>query len=356
MISLARVFTILKKDVKAGPRSPFFLFILVWPLLMSLLLQVAFGTFLDSAPTIGVVARDDSLVLRALSDRSGLKVVRVSDEAELTRMLDEADVDMGWVVPPDFESAITKGEKPLVDVRVSGESLASHRIVLALATAETVRQVAGDKPVVEVSIITAGEERARSLLERLLPLAVLLAILISGIFLPAFSFIDERQKGALTAILVSPTTIYEVMLAKGIMGFVLAVVAGIITLLLNGAFPRDPLPILVVFVFAGVMVTEMGLITGTLIKNTTALFTIWKSTAWVLMLPVVGFIWSGFPRFIGMLSPTYWFMKPTWDIAIEGKGLGDVWFELAIAVVFIVALVPAMWMAGRHAARTIGQG
>lgn len=352
----ARVVTILAKDLKAGPRSPFFLFILVWPILMSVLLQVVFGTFFETAPTLGVVAPDDSAVLRALSDKSGLTVLRVDDEASLARMVEAHDVDMGWVVPKGFEDAIKTGEKPLVDVRVSGDSLASHRIVLALAAAETVRQVSGDAPVVAVDVITAGDEAARSMLERLLPLAVLLALLIAGIFLPAFSFVDERQKGALTAILVSPTTVFEVMCAKGLMGFVLAVVAGVVTLVMNGAFPRDPLPILVVFVCAGVMVTQMGVIVGTLIKTTTAMFTIWKSTAWILMLPVVTFVWSGFPRWIGMLSPTYWFIKPTWDIAIEGKGLADVWFELVVAVVIIAALAPVMWIAGRRAARTIGEG
>jgi ABC-2 type transport system permease protein len=355
-VNVARAFTILRKDLAQGPRSPFFLWILVFPLVISFVFQAAFGAFLQRAPTMGVVADDDSLVLKALTDRSGLVVVRAHDADTLWAMVDDGEVDMGWVVPSGFEAALKKGEKPLVDVQVGGDALASHRIVLALATAETVRHVHGDRPVVEVAVVTAGEERARSLLERLLPLAVLLAILISGIFLPAFSFIDERQKGALTAILVTPTTIFEVMLAKGTMGFVLAIVSGSLTLAMNGAFPSNPVPILVVFVLAAAMVVELGLIVGALVKNTTVMFTIWKSTAWILMLPVASFVWSGFPQWVGMLSPTYWFMKPTWDIAVEGRGLIDVAFELGIAGVIIILLTPVVVMAGRHARRTIGEG
>lgn len=355
-MSLARVFTILRKDIAQGPRSPFFLWILVFPLVISLVIQAAFGAFLERAPTMGVVADDDSPILGALSDRSGLIVVRAPDAGALWRMLDEGDVDMGWVVPPGFEEAMKRGERPKVDMQVGGDALASKRLVLALAATETLRQVHGDRPVVDVTVITAGEERTRSLLEHLLPLGVLFAILLSGIFLPAFSIIDERQKGALTAILVTPTTIYEVMLAKGVMGFVLAIVSSSVTLAMNRAFPPDPGPILVVFTLAAVMVVELGVVAGVLVKNTTMMFTPWKATAWILMVPVATFVWSGFPRWIGMLSPTYWFMKPVWDLAVEGQGLADESLELGVAAAIIVALVPVVVGAGRFARRTIGDG
>lgn len=353
-MKLSRVGTILWKDLSKGPRSPFFLWVLVIPLLLTLIFKTVFGTFFERAPVLGVVAPADAAVLRALDARPGLEVRRVADADTLWRLVDEGEVELGWVVPPGFEEALARGERPVAQVQLGGDTLASHRVVLALAVAETVRQVEGVPAPLEVSVHAVGDEPSRSLLEQFLPVVVILSILISGVFLPAFSLVDERQKGALTAMLVTPATMGEVLLAKGALGFGLSLVAGFATLALNGALPADPLPMLAVFVVAGLMLVELGLLLGSLAKDTSVLFTIWKGSAWLLMLPLLAFLWSGFPRWVAMLSPTWWFISPTWKVAMEGKGLADVASELGVALGLVAALFVVVRLAARRVERTIG--
>jgi hypothetical protein len=220
----SRVATILWKDLSKGPRSPFFLWILVMPLMLTLLCKGVFGALFERPPVLGVVAPDGAAVLRALTERPGLEVRRVPDAETLWRLVDEGEVELGWVVPPGFEDAL----------------------------------------------------------------------------------------------------------------------------------PREPLPMLVVFAVAGLMLVELGLLLGARAKDTTVLFTIWKGSAWLLMLPLVALLWSGFPRWVAMLSPTWWFISPTWKVAMEGKGLADVGLELGVALGFVVVLFVAVRLAARRVERTIG--
>ena len=64
-MSLARVLTVLAKDLRLGPRSPIFLWVLVLPLLVTLVLQVAFGNLFDPSPRLGIVDQGTSAVAAA---------------------------------------------------------------------------------------------------------------------------------------------------------------------------------------------------------------------------------------------------------------------------------------------------
>ena len=354
-MELRRVAAIVRKDAAGGPRSPFFLWVLVMPVFLTLVIQGVSGRLVERPPTIAVLAPEGSAVAAALAAREGVAVVRARDEAGLWQAVEAGEVTMGWALPPGFEEALRRGERPLAEIQLSGASLASERLLCGLAAVEALRAAEGATAPVRVEVAQAGAV-GRPLSERLMPLVVLLSILLTGLFLPALSLIDERQKGMLAAIFVTPTTTAELLAAKGLMGATLAVASACVTLALCGAFPRDPGAILVVFALAGVMVAELGLILGSLARTTTAMFTVWKGTAWILALPVLGFLWAGAPAWLGPISPTHWFISPVWRIAVVGEGLGEVAGELGVALVWIAGLGPVVAWAGRRARRTIGEG
>jgi ABC-2 type transport system permease protein len=345
-MTLRRALFILRKDLRLGPRSPFFLFVFVWPVLLTMAIQLIFGDLFAGAPRLAVYDAGDSEVTRLLEQRDGIELTHAASEEELWRLVDDAAVDMGWHLPAGFDDQLRTGEHPLMDIRISGQSYASTRIMLQLAAVEAVRETTADMPSVEIDLITFGEAAHLSLVQRMIPLMVLLAMIIGGIFLPAFSLTDEKQKGGMTALLVSPATIGDVLFAKGILGFAIAILSGAVTLALNSAFPSNPWPILLVLVIAAIMTVELGLALGVMMRNVSQLYTVWKSTAWFLALPVIPFLWEGFPEWIAMLSPTYYFITPAWELTLGGGDLSDVAWMLAVAVAIIVALVPILRWAG----------
>ena len=350
-MNLSRVWNLLRKDLALGPRSPFFLLALVLPLVITALIQLVFGELFSPTPRLGVVDGGDSAIVRAAAEYPGIRVQRVDRAEALWAMVEQGDVDIGWVVPAGFDEQLRAGQKPVLQVRVGGESLASHRILLAVAMADLVRTAAGSPVSLNVELVTIGEGSSLPLETRLLPIMVLITVMLSGIFLTAFSLVDEKVKGTFTAMLVTPMQISEILLGKGLFGFFVAITCGLMTLALNGVIGNAPLALLVVVCLAAFMMSEVGLILGSLVENTNLLFTVWKGGAWLLMLPVVPYLWDDFPMWLARMAPTYYFVDPSWRIAIEGATLADVGQELLIGAAICAGFIPLVLWAGRRAER-----
>jgi ABC-2 type transport system permease protein len=346
-VSLARTLEILKKDLQLGPRSPIFLWVLLLPLLITFVLQVTFGDLFDPQPRLGVVDGGSSVITDDIGEMSGIQLTVLSDVEDLKSQVEANDLDAGLVLPAGFDDDVRSGARPALEFYVGGESLASNRVILAVTTLDMIRQVEGKAPPVEVDVVSLGDELL-PLSVRLVPFVVMYALLIAAVFLPSFSIADEREKHTLDALVVTPTRLSEVVAAKGILGFGLAVAMAIATLWLNGALSVQAIALLAVLVVAGLLLTEIGLIYGTASKDVTGVFTLIKGTGFILLAPTIFYIFPDWPQWIAKLFPTYWVINPVYEVVINGAGLGTVWGELAIAAaVIVVMLIPLRYLIDR---------
>lgn len=346
-MSLTRTLEVLKKDLQLGPRSPIFLWVLLLPLLITFVLQVTFGDLFDPQPRLGIVDRGASAITADVGGMSGIQLTLLDDVDELKRQVEANDLDAGLVLPAGFDDDVRAGVRPPLEFYVGGESLASNRVILAVTTLDMIRQVEGKAPPVEVDVVSLGDELL-PLSVRLVPFVTMYALLIAAVFLPSFSIADEREKHTLDALVVTPTRLSEVVAAKGVLGFGLAVAMAIATLWLNGALSVQAIALLVVLVVAGLLLTEIGLIYGTASKDVTGVFTLIKGTGFILLAPTIFYIFPDWPQWIAKLFPTYWVINPVYEVTINGAGLGVVWGELAIAGAVIVAMIiPLRYLIGR---------
>ncbi|HUU61873.1 MAG TPA: ABC transporter permease [Acidimicrobiia bacterium] len=339
-MSPRRILVLLRKDVRLGPRSPVFLWVLVLPLLITLVLQVAFGDLFDPSPRLGIVDRGASAVTGAARRTSGIEVILLDDVNTLKEQVEANDLDAGLVLAEGFDAALRVGGRPRLEFYVGGQSLASTRIVLAVTTLDLVRRVEGQVPPVDVEVVSLGEE-SLPITVRLVPFVAMYALLVAGVFLPSFSLADEREKRTLDALVVTPVRLGEVVVAKGILGFALAVAMTIVTLWINRALTAQPLALAVVLLVAGLLLVELGLVYGTVSKNITAVFTLIKGTGFLLLAPTVFYIFPDWPQWIAKLFPTYWVINPVYEVTINRAGLGSVWVELLIAL-GVAALLAAL--------------
>lgn len=353
-MSLRRVWRLFRKDMVVGPRSPFFLFALVMPVVITAVINLVFGELFSPTPRLGLVDEDHSELAAAAEDYAGVEVTRARDRDELQHLLAGNDVDVGWVLPADFDERLKSGDRPLVDIEMSGGSLASHRVLIVVAIADLLRNATPHTPV-HVDVVGVGEGSPLPIETRLMPLMVLLAVMIAGILLTASSIVDEKSKGTLTAMLVTPMRMSEFLAAKGLLGFLLATLCGVVTLAMNGMLGRAMLPLLVILALAALMMAELGLILGSAVKNINILFSIWKGGTWPLMLPIIPYLWAAFPPWAAKLSPTYCFVDPAWRVTVEGAPFAAVAPTLAIGIGVCVALVPFVVWLGRRAALACGQ-
>lgn len=336
-MSFRRVLLLLRKDLRLGPRSPVFLWVLLLPLLITLVLQVAFGSLFDPDPRLGIVDEGTSAVTGAARQTEGIDVVLLDDVQTLKQKVEADDLDAGLVLAAGFDAALQAGERPTLELYVGGRSLASTRIILAVTTLDLIRQAEGRVPPVEVQVIALGEEPL-PMTVRLVPLIAGYALVVAAVFLPAFMLADEREKRTLSALAVTPVRLREVVAAKGILGFGLAVAMTVVTLWINRALTARPLPLLAVLAVAGLMLVQLGLLYGTVAKNITGVFTLIKGTGFLLLAPAVFYLFPNWPQWIAKLFPTYWVINPIYEVTINRAGLGALWGELLVGMGMAVLL------------------
>jgi ABC-2 type transport system permease protein len=336
-VSLSRIALVLRKDLQLGPRSPIFLWVLLLPLLITLVLQVTFGDLFDPDPRLGIVDQGSSTVTTAVGDIEGIELSLLDDVEDLKAKVEGNDLDAGLVLQAGFDADLRAGARPPLEFYVGGESLASNRIILAVTTIELVREVEGRAPPVDVEVVALGEE-GLSISVRLVPFITMYALLVAAVFLPSFSIADEREKRTLDALIVTPVKLTEVVTAKGILGFVLALAMAIVTLWLNSALTAQPLALIVVLLVAALLLVEIGLIYGTGSKDITGVFTLIKGTGFILLAPTIFYIFPDWPQWIAKLFPTYWVINPVYEVTINNEGLGTVWGELVIGLAVAAAL------------------
>jgi len=346
-MSLTRTFKVLGKDLRFGPRSPVFLWVLGLPLAFTLVLQVTFGSLFDPKPRLGIVDEGSSTITTAVQSMDGIQLALIDNAGDLKAQVEANDLDAGLVLQPGFDDLVRGGARPPLEFYVGGESLASNRIILAVTTIDLVREIEGTPPPVEVDVVALGDE-GLPIAVRLVPFIMMYALVVAAVFLPAFSLADEREKGTLNALIVTPVKLSEVVTAKGMLGVILALAMTVFTLWLNDALGADPLALLVVLLFGAILCVEVGLIYGAASKDVTSVFTLIKGTGILLIGPTVFYIFPDWPQWIGKLFPTYWVIKPIFEVSLNNAGLDDVWVELLVAVgVIAVLAIPIVLLTRR---------
>jgi ABC-2 type transport system permease protein len=333
-MSLKRVGILLGKEFLYGSKGYIFIFAIVAPLVISLVVTLIFGTLFTEKPKLGVVDDGSSQMVLRIQELDTLIIREYADITEIKRAVETGAVDIGVCFPADFDSSIETGEETEITVYIWGESLAKNRTIIAVTITNLVREIAGQESPVNIETITLGDEVSIPWSDRLLPFIVIIAVFLGGLMLPATSVINEKNKKTLDALIVTPTSITDVFAAKGLVGIILSLFMGILILVINQAFGSQPLLLVMVLVLGGVMAVEIGLILGILMKDFASLFTIWKSAGIILFAPVFIYLFPQIPRWVGNIFPTYYIVDPIVELSQRGGG----WPDIAINVFVLIAL------------------
>ena len=341
-----RIWQVLRKDLQLGPRSPVVLWALVVPVVMTFLVRGVFGDLFGAEPALGLVDEGHSQLTAEAQELPGVAVHLHDDAERLRAEVTDGAYDAGLVLPAGFDDAVRAGELPPLELGLAGDSLPADRAVLTASVIDLVRGLTDAQAPVSVDVVELGEATLPLDL-RLLPLLVLYAVAIPGGFVPAASIVEEKERGTLHALLASPASMGEVLVAKAALGILLGLLAGTVTLALNDAFGAQPLAVMLALTLGAVMMAQIGLLLGAWAQDTNTLFTAWKAGGIILFLPAVVFIWPGLPSWPAYALPSYYFLQPAFAVSVEGATLADVAVTLAIGAAICLALLPVVAAAGR---------
>lgn len=351
-MSFSRVMAVLRKDLGRGPRSPAFLYALLMPVLITLVTKVILLSLFDPEPRLGIADLGRSEITAASEQMERVHLTRASSAAELRRLVESNDVDVGLVIGQGFDAAVRAGERPRLDLFISGESRASHRLVLAITSIDLVRRIEGRESPARVVTNSAGGGSALPI-EDLIVLGILLwPLLVCSTLVPGLMLVQEKEARTLEAIMVTPTTLAEILIAKACLGFGMAMLMCLLTLLLCGALTAEPLALLVTLSVSIALCTGIGLVYGATAKDGKTVYNMAQTMNMVILAPLLFYFFPGWPQWIAKIFPSYWFIDPLYRIALRGASLAEVWTDLAIAlVVAVLMLIPITLLARRMQAK-----
>jgi len=333
-MNLRRVGILLGKEFFQGPKNFFFVFAFVVPIVISLVVTLVFGTLFADQATLGIVDEGDSQLVPMIEAHTSVASKEYGTASELKEAVAEGAVDAGLVLPDDFDSSVLQGEKVELPIYVWGESLAKNRTILVVTVTNLVRELSGQQAPVQIETVTLGDQESIPWEDRLLPFIVLMTITVAGVALPGTSLLQEKEKKTVDALVVTPATIGEVFLAKGLLGVIICVLMGVVILALNQALGSQP-GLLVMLLFLGsIMAAGVGLLVGSIVKDLTSFFATMKIFGILLYAPVVIYMFPELPQWIGKVFPTYYIVEPIVEISQRGGA----WPEIAINVFVLIGV------------------
>ena len=347
-MSVRRVAILLGKDFKYGSKGFIFIMAIVAPILISLVLNLVFGTFFSQTAKLGINDQGNSRLVDLVSASDSVQTRTYASADDLTRAVEVGAVDMGVSLPDNFDEDALIGNSIVLPAYVWGESLAKNRGILLASINSAVRQLAGQEVPVQIETITLGDAQSVPWSDRLLPFVLLYAVTIGGMMVPASLIVDEKQKRTLTALAITPTTLGDILAAKGMMGVILAMVMSIVILLMNQAFGVQTGLLMIVLGLGAVLAALFGLVLGALVKDINTLFATMKGIGILLYAPVFIYMFPQIPQWIGNIFPTYYIIQPVVEISQRGGTWSDIVFEVSILAGLIVLMLVVVTFSTRR--------
>lgn len=343
-MSISRIMAIMRKSL--NPRNPYIIFSVLGPLFFAAIFQLVFGIW-QTRPRIAIYEGGDQAIIAELEGTEAADLLVADSADEVTSLVEEKKADVGVVFTEDTKEKLEAGERTPVELYVNGESLAKSRAIALATITGAVRTLTPGVPQIDFEQVKLGEEKALSLMDMFLPFMVIYIILLGGLMLTASFIVNEKEKRTFAALLVTPATLPEILVAFGMVGIIVSLAMGMILMLLTMGFAQ-PLLMLVVFVLGSFLGVEWGLLFGMLSKDQTTLVAYMKAFGIFLIAPALFIVFPSWPQWIARIFPTYYIGNPIFRVAIYGEGWSELgWQVLALAGFVAVFFIPVILLVSR---------
>ena len=368
-LNVQRLFAIIKKETIQMMRDwPTLLMIILMPVLELFLFAYVGDMTLDHLPTaVADMSRDSGsrAFISALEVSGFFDVVQyVGSENDVIRAIDENQVSVGVVIPPDFSGQVERGVAQalvIIDgsdsfVVQSGYNAATaiaqvHGMQLMLQTAERMGMAGLGQLPIDTSTRILYNPNIDEIVFLIPGLAAMLLQLI-GVNATIMSVVRERELGTMEQMLVTPTRPVELIIGKIVPPVGLIAFDLIIIILLGVYWFKVPFQgsiwlfswLSLLFIISGL---GMGLALSTVSKNQKQAQQISAMVMMVTML-LTGLIYprSTMPpvvRAVGNLIPATYFIRIARGVITKGVGLAFMWEDVLALVVYgtIIVIVSA---------------
>lgn len=337
-MSPRRIGILLEKEIREGATNFLTIYVIVMPILLSLLVTLVFGDLFTAIPRLGVLDGGNPQLVQRLEAREDIRTTRYGSETALREDVARGRVEIGLILPDGLDEAVGGSGQAEIGVLRWGETVARNVLIIESAVGEAFTEAAGVELPITVEAVPLGGGAA-SWSERLLPLLVIMAAILGGTMVPATLLVEEKQRRTLSALTTTPVTLGEVYLSKALLGVLLSIGMGVIILVINQAFGNQPALLVTVLAVSALAASVFGVLLGSLVGDVESLLAVIKAMGIVLFAPGLLQLFPSVPAWVSQLFPTYYMMNPVLEISQGGAGVGEVLGDMAILLGMVGVLL-----------------
>ncbi len=352
-MNLRIILAIVRKDMVDAIKNKTILFSILMPIGLSILLGFALGGV--DVLKVAVFDQGESVLVERLAQMGGAEVIRC-DSADQVREVVEKKASGGLVLPPQFDEAVARGDKPSLQVYVNVRKGSVSSMRLHQFVQEQVLKLAGQELPADVRLKTLngppeGEKEHLNLKQYMLVAWLMLGLMMTCAFVVPTLLAEEKEKHTLAAILVSPASYVDVVAAKAIVGLVYSLLVTLIILTLNGGLTGN-LPLLfTVILLSSLLLVEIGLLIGGFFENVTQVNTWGTFIIFPLILPGTLMMLPDAMEMVMRFIPTYYTVDAVRLALTNQATWANVWLDMVVLGGCVVALfVAVVWSLKRERA------
>ena len=231
---------IFKKDIIDGSKNYHIILMVLTPIILSLLFTKLLGNPKSKSmlPTLGIISSPQQPILKSIADKGfGKKIKFFQNRDELETKILEGEVGFGIILPElissNKNSSLSREISILYPPKYPEFSVKS----IKEAFESELRQQLGLAPAplpIKISMIkVAGRNGQSSFGSTMFPMLVLMAIGMIGFLALPLALVEEREKGTLNALFLTPVKPSELIIGKTLFSFFLIMFTVVIMLFLN---------------------------------------------------------------------------------------------------------------------------
>jgi ABC-2 type transport system permease protein len=360
----AIVGAIVRKDLTEFSRDRLWMILTPLTLILFVTLFWLLPATLEESITVGVAPASLAHVLERLGDvgegTEGLRIVPFeSDEALGAAVASgrpvpveggEERVAVGLSFPEGFALRMALGQPTTVRVHTGADVPVELRSAMTSAVREMAYAISGaalpvtlpDQERIVLGVDRAGEQVPMR--ERVRPMLAFFVLLVESLALASL-VASEVSSRTVTALLVTPARVADVVLAKGVTGTLLAFSQAVLLLLVTRSFDANAPVLLAAVLLGAVLMAGVALLTGAAGRDFMGTLFLGVLFLVPLMVPAFTLLFPGSASAWVQALPSYGIVQAMVGATSYGQGFADLAGHFATAALWTAAVFALGWLA-----------
>lgn len=267
-MKISAILAIFRKDLLDGAKNYHVILMVLTPIILSLLFSNVMSDSKTTAalPEIGLISSPQQPMIEALTQKGlGKKITFYQNRDQLESAILEGDVRFGIILPEIISSRSAKKQSQAVTLlyppHVPEFGVETLRNVFEAEIRHQLNLMPPPLPFeFKVMPVAGSTSNSGAVADSMFPMLIVMALGMVGFLALPMSIVEEREKGTLNAIFLTPITPTEFILGKTLFSFFLAFATIVLMLTVNGKWGINVHFLLAITLMGSLMTIFTGLI------------------------------------------------------------------------------------------------